>query len=273
MTLSDHDLDRYFRRIGYSGSAAATLDTLARLQALHTTVVPFENLDPLMRRPVPLDLPALARKFIDDERGGYCFEHNTFFQGVLRTLGFPVSGLAAMPLWNKPPSVTTPRTHMVLRVDLPEGPFIVDVGFGGLTLTSPVKLVSDVAQETTLELFRLVPDGLQFQTQVQLGGHWAPLYLLSLQDVMPEDYEVLNWFTSTHPNAIFTNHLMAARPAADRRYGLFNNAFSIHHCNGPTEKRTIEDPDELASVLREHFHVRLPEGCDAVLEKVTRHDR
>ena len=30
---------------------------------------------------------------------------------------------------------------------------------------------------------------------------------------------------------------------------------------------------DLASVLREHFHVRLPEGSDAVLEKVTRNVR
>jgi N-hydroxyarylamine O-acetyltransferase len=273
MTLSDRDLDRYFRRIGYSGSAAATRDTLAQLQALHTAAIPFENLDPLMRRPVALDLPALTRKFLDEERGGYCFEQNTLFQAALRTLGFSVSGLAAVPQWNRPAGVTIPRTHMVLRVDIPEGPFIADVGFGGLTLTSPLRLVPDVTQETTMERFRLTPDGLQFQLQVHLAGHWAGLYLLSLQDVTPEDYEVFNWFTSTHPNAIFTNHLMVARPAADRRYGLFNNAFSIHHLNGRTEKRTIDDPEELASLLREHFHVRLPEGSDAVLEKVTRNVR
>jgi N-hydroxyarylamine O-acetyltransferase len=273
MTLSDRDLDRYFRRIGYFGSATATRDTLAQLQALHTSTIPFENFDPLMRRPVALDLPALARKFLDEERGGYCFEQNTLFQAVLRTLGFSVSGLAAVPLWNRPAGVTIPRTHMVLRVDLPEGPFMVDVGFGGLTLTSPLQLVPDIAQETTLERFRLVPDGLQFQMQAELGGHWAALYLLSLQHVTPEDYEVFNWFTSTHPKAIFTNHLMAARPAADRRYGLFNNAFSVHRLNGPTEKRTIDDPDELSLLLREHFHVRLPEGSGGVLEKVTRNVR
>jgi N-hydroxyarylamine O-acetyltransferase len=273
MTLSDHDLDRYFRRIGYSGPAGATLDTLAQLHALHPSAIPFENLDPLTRRPVSLDLPALTRKFLDEERGGYCFELNTFFQAVLRTLGFLVSGLAAVPQWNTPDSVTIPRTHMVLRVDLPEGPYIVDVGFGGLTLTSPLNLVPDVAQDTTMEQFRMVPNGLQFQLQAQIAGHWARLYLLSLQDVPPEDYEVFNWFTSTHPNSIFTNNLMAARPASDRRYGLLNNAFSIHHLNGRTEKRTIDEPDELASVLREHFHIRLPEGSDAVLEKVTGHVR
>jgi N-hydroxyarylamine O-acetyltransferase len=273
MTLSDRDLDRYFRRIGYIGAVGASLETLTTLQTLHAYTIPFENLDPLMRRPVSLALPALARKFLDEERGGYCFEQNTFFQAVLRSLGFSVAGLAAVPQWNRPASVTTPRTHMALRVDLPDAPYIVDVGFGGMTPTSPLKLVPDIAQETTLEQFRLAPVGLQYQMQVLRGGNWLPVYLLSLQDVTPEDYEVFNWFTSTHPNAIFTNHLMAARPAADRRYGLFNNAFSIHHLNGPTEIRTIDEPDELASVLREHFRISLPEGSDAVLEKVTRHVR
>jgi N-hydroxyarylamine O-acetyltransferase len=273
MTLSDRDLDRYFRRIGYTGKADATLETLAQLPALHASAIPFENFDPLMRRPVSLALPALVSKLIDEQRGGYCFEQNTLFQGVLRALGFSVTGLAAVPQWTRPGQASIPRTHMVLRVDLAEGPYIVDVGFGGVTLTSPLKLVADAAQQTTLEPFRFVPAGLQYQLQVMRGEHWLPVYLLSLQEVTPEDYEVFNWFTSTHPNAIFTNHLMAARPAADRRYGLFNTAFSIHHCTGPTEKHTIEDADELAFVLREHFHVRLPEGYEAVLEKVTRNVR
>ena len=33
-----------------------------------------------------------------------------------------------------------PRTapHMALRIELPEGPFLADLGFGSLTLTAPL---------------------------------------------------------------------------------------------------------------------------------------
>ena len=99
------DLDAYFHRIGYSGLATATLSTLRRLQALHATAIAFENLDPLMGRPVSLSIPALLKKFLDQRRGGYCFEQNTFFQDILRSIGFSVSGLAASIQW-KSTSIT-----------------------------------------------------------------------------------------------------------------------------------------------------------------------
>jgi N-hydroxyarylamine O-acetyltransferase len=38
--------------------------------------------------------------------------------------------------WNVPDEVVTARSHMLLRVELDEGPYITDVGFGGMTLTA-----------------------------------------------------------------------------------------------------------------------------------------
>ena len=49
--------------------------------------------------------------------------------------------------------------HMLLHVDLPEGPHVVDVGFGGLTLTVVLALEPEVEQATPHEPFRLWPDG------------------------------------------------------------------------------------------------------------------
>ncbi|CAB4243795.1 protein of unknown function [Methylacidimicrobium sp. AP8] len=57
-------LDRYFARIGYGVPASATLDTLSRLHALHPQAIPFENLDPLLGRPVRLDLDSIERKLV-----------------------------------------------------------------------------------------------------------------------------------------------------------------------------------------------------------------
>lgn len=49
-----------FRRIGHEGGRAPTLETLRAVVARHTEAIPFENLDPLLGRPVRLDA-ALAR--------------------------------------------------------------------------------------------------------------------------------------------------------------------------------------------------------------------
>ena len=81
------DLDRYFARIGYTGSLRPDLETLRALTALHPAAIPFEAVDVLLGRHIDLSLAALQAKLIDGGRGGYCFEQNTLLKGVLAALG------------------------------------------------------------------------------------------------------------------------------------------------------------------------------------------
>ena len=69
------DLDAYFTRIGYAGPRTASLETLAAIHLRHPIAIPFENLNPLLRRPVKLDAPSLQQKLVRGGRGGYCYEH------------------------------------------------------------------------------------------------------------------------------------------------------------------------------------------------------
>ena len=267
--MTDIDLKSYFARIGYSGPPTATLETLQALHRLHPAAITFENLDPLMKRPVRLQLGELMTKLVDQRRGGYCYEQNTLFAAALWSLGYSIATLAARVQWGVPEGVMRPRAHMVLRVDLAHGTYIADVGFGLLTLTAPLQLRSDLEQPTPHGLHRLVRIGDEFQLQVKLTDCWAPIYQLSLQEQAPPDWEVHNWFTSTHPDSIFTNSLMVARPVGGLRYALLNDRLSIHHPDGKIERRTAQGPSELASFLENFFDVRLLEGSDQLLRRFT----
>lgn len=108
------DLDAYFQRIGYAGARTPTLDTLRAIQLRHTETIAFENLNPLMRWPVRLDIESLQEKLVRDGRGGYCYEQNLLFCHVLKVLGFQVTGLAARVLWNEPDAAITSLTHAAL---------------------------------------------------------------------------------------------------------------------------------------------------------------
>ncbi len=265
------DLAAYFARIGYAGSSAATLDTLAGLLAHHVIAIPFENFDPLMRRPVSLDLAAITDKFLVRRRGGYCYEHNVLFLHVLRALGFSVTGLAAAVQWRQPDPERGPRTHMVLLVDLgPDGRWIADVGFGGAQPPAPLRLEPGVEQPTALEPYRLVPVGDEFQLQMKpYGAAWTPVYQLSLQQARADDYEVYNWFNATNPGVVFTNHLLVSRCAVRRRYTVFDNRLTVHHLDRPPVTRTLSQA-EFASALLEHFDLRLPEDAGGLVERLTR---
>jgi N-hydroxyarylamine O-acetyltransferase len=265
------DLDGYFERIGYAGSGAATLETLEALHLRHAATIPFENLNPLLRWPVRLDEHSLQQKLVRDGRGGYCFEQNLLFSHALKQLGFRVTGLAARVLWGIPDLTVTARSHMLLRIDLDDGPYIADVGFGGLTLTAPLRLEADVEQPTPHEPFRLSGAREAFVLQAKINGTWKSLYRFTLEEQFLVDYEAMSWYLSNNPASHFVTGLIAARPDRDRRYALRDNTFAVHHLSGATERRVLASASELRATLEDAFHLTLPDGpeLDAGLARLT----
>jgi N-hydroxyarylamine O-acetyltransferase len=162
---------------------------------------------------------------------------------------------------------------MLLRIDAVDAePYIADVGFGGLTLTAPLRLVSDAEQTTPHETFRLTGADGNFVLQAQVRDTWKSLYSFDLQPQMLPDYEVSNWHLANHPESPFVSNLMAARVTLDRRYGLSNNKLSIHHLHGDSEQTTLLSPAEMRQTLESTFGIQLPEdaGLDGALARVIR---
>ncbi|HET6554802.1 MAG TPA: arylamine N-acetyltransferase, partial [Dyella sp.] len=193
------DLNAYLHRIGYDGPLTATLETLRAVTTAHVAAIPFENLDPLLRVPVSLDIEAIERKLVHERRGGYCFEQNGLLIAVLRTLGYDVFGLIARVLWMKPEDSEVAQTHMLLRVELDGESWLVDVGFGSMALGGALRLQADVAQETGNEPFRLMQRDGDWRMQANVHGEWRTLYRFDLQQRPPIDYVVANHYTATHP--------------------------------------------------------------------------
>jgi N-hydroxyarylamine O-acetyltransferase len=139
-----------------------------------------------------------------------------------------------------------------------------------MNLTSPLRLQLDVEQETTHEPFRLVRADDGFVTQAKVGGAWKALYRFELTEQFAPDYEVANWFTSTHPSSQFTRTLMAARAVPGRRFALRDNQLAVHALDGTTERRTLRSAGELRQALEETFAIRLPQApeLDATLARI-----
>ena len=180
-------------------------------------------------------------------------------------------GLAARVLWNEPDAAITPRSHMLLCVELKEKPYIADVGFGILTPTGPLRLEPDIEQATPHEPFCLTQAGQEFVMQAKIRRDWKTLYRFDLQEQCLPDYEVSNWYVSTHPDSIFVTGLMAARPATDCRYALRNNEFAVHHLDGKTERRILTTIAEMRETLEQAFRITLPDvpELDVALARLT----
>jgi N-hydroxyarylamine O-acetyltransferase len=248
------DVDASLARIGHRGGRRADLATLRSIVAAHAGAIAFENLDPFLGRPVRLDPVSLQAKLVRGGRGGYCYEQNLLLTHALRTLGYRTTGWAARVLWGRPAGGPLPaRTHMLVGVDLDEGPHVVDVGFGGLTLTGVLRLEAGIEQPTPHEPFRLVADDGEFLMEARVAGAWRTLYRFGTAEHLPPDYEVTSWYLSHHPESHFVTGLMLARPAPDRRYALAGRQLTVHHLGGGSERRSLASPRELIGVLEHDF--------------------
>lgn len=254
------DLDRYFARIGFSGTARPDAATLVALHDAHTRAIPFEGLDPLLGRPVALDLGSIAAKLIEGRRGGYCFEQNVLFRAVLEAIGFDVVGLGGRVRWMSPPQAPLgPRSHMLLKVDLAEGTFLADVGFGACLLDAPLRFALDVEQRTRLGTFRVRPFEERFALEAAQPNGWRTMYVFDLEPQLPADYEIANWFTSTHPRSPFLANLVLERLGDGRRFKIANRRRVVEGRDGDiVEERTIEGAETLTRVLEEVFGVTPP---------------
>jgi N-hydroxyarylamine O-acetyltransferase len=254
------DLNAYLARVAFERRPARPgLSTLRELTLAHPRAIPFENLDPLLRRPVRLDIASIQEKLVRGGRGGWCFEHNLLLGTALTALGFTVTGLSARVVWNVPQGVVRGRSHMVLLVWLPEAPHLIDVGFGGSTPTAPLRLVPDVEQATPHEPFRLVKvEGGGFRLEARLERAWKGLYVFDLQSQVLADYEMPNWYLCNHPESHFLDRVVAARVEKDRRFALRNTEFATHFPRGETERRTLTSGAEIRQTLEEVFHIQVP---------------
>ncbi|MGV0790822.1 arylamine N-acetyltransferase [Mycolicibacterium sp. XJ1819] len=249
----------YCARIGHTGPTEATVDTLHAVVAAHNRSIPFENLDPLLGIPVAdLGAAALFDKLVHRHRGGYCFEQNGVMGYVLAQLGFGVQRLGGRVLWMNTSGTLPAQTHETLAVTVPgtPGQWLVDVGFGGQTLSSPIRLETGPVQQTRHEPYRLVDhaDGLLLQAQIR--GQWQPLYAFTARPQPQIDLEVGSWYVSTHPSSRFVVGLSAALVTDDARWNLRGRHLAIHR-DGDTERVRFDSAAQVMTALTDRFGIDL----------------
>ncbi len=251
------DLDAYFARIGWAGDPRPTAKVLEELHLAHATHVPFENLDILLGRPIHLDVESLQAKLVHGRRGGYCFEQNTLFAAVLEQLGFKVTKLAARVRYNA--TRMLPRTHMLLQVDVQCLSWVADVGFGGEGLLKPLPLIEGQIARQFSWTYRLIGEAPGWVLQSLHVDGWRDCYAFTQEPHFDVDFEMANYFVSTHPKSVFVQLLLAQLPTPGARYILRNRELTILR-EDAVESRVIVDEDALLHVLAELFHLEFPAG-------------
>ena len=248
------NIDAYLKRISYSGSLEPAADTLRDLQLAHLLTVPFENLSIHSGEPIVLEENALFAKIVERRRGGFCYEANGLFAGLLRALGFEVAMLGA-GVANSQGEFGPNFDHMTLMVTLSDR-WLVDVGFGDSFL-EPLLLDSRAEQVQGTRRFKIVDDHDHLiLLRRNLDADWEPQYRFTLQTYSFADYEEMCQFHQTSPDSHFTKGRICSRATADGRVSL--SEMRLITTSGPEQRRderTLKDQDEYDRVLRDEFGI------------------
>ena len=248
------NIDAYLERINYTGPREVNAETLRALQVAHLMSVPFENLSIHAGEPIVLDEDPLFTKIVEQRRGGFCYECNGLFAGLLRALGFDVAMLAA-GVERRDGGFGPIFDHMVLMVTLEER-WLVDVGFGESFL-EPLLLDTRSDQVQGTRSFRLIDAGDYIVLMRRNDGEdWQSQYRFTLQPYTFPDYEEMCRFHQTSPDSHFTKGLICSRATEDGRITLSDMRFIT--TSGPQrlrDEQTLSSREEYDRILRDQFGV------------------
>lgn len=249
MKADNFDLQHYFDRIGYAGEARPDLATVAAVLRHQLHSVPFENLDVRAGKPISLVPEDIVDKLVHRRRGGYCYEINGLFAMVLEALSVPYRFVGCRPMTYP---ARRPRTHMAILAMLDGEEWLCDAGFGSYGMRAPIRFAGtgEVRQDDdTFELLR--QDNGEYLFRAKIGGEWANQYSFDLAHHEWVDFLPANWLNSTHPETLFTTHLIVMRQTPEGRVILFDDRLkTVAH--GRTTVREIA-PEERDEVLRSLF--------------------
>jgi len=254
--MTDIEISNYLKRINLS-DCNNDLEGLINLQINHMEHIPFENLDVIVGRKIDLTVDHLFNKIVNNKRGGYCFELNTLFSNLLKSLGFSSQPVLAR-VWLRNPKQTPPRTHLAHLIELTGETYITDVGFGGLTTRIPLNINNPINVNDRDGVIRINPlSENQFMLQRQVKDEWANQYSFETVEISFQDIEVANYFTSTNTKSHFCHDNFIGKFTPDGRIGLFNNQLSIRQGLEVVEKKEIEYGQVWLEAIENNFNLDL----------------
>lgn len=253
MQAENFILTDYLQRIGFTDEPVANADSLCQLMRAHVQSIPFENLDVQAGKIVSLVPEDIVNKIIYGKRGGYCYEVNSLFAMALTALGFEYDLVGARPMFYPQ---RRPKSHMVLMVKIGAQRWLCDTGFGSFGLRAPIELnrVGQVIKQDN-ETFMLEKNERgEFVLKALVKGEWANQFGFDLYPMEMIDFMPVNYYNSTHPDAVFVQRYLVMQQRPDGRTLLSGN--QLKQLRGDQETVTEIAEDQLDEVLWREFKLQ-----------------
>jgi len=261
-------VDAYLERIAYDGPVQADLATLTALHRAHLRAIPYENFDVQLGRPVTIERAPIFEKMVTRRRGGWCYEMNGLFGWALTELGFNVTRSAGAVM-REVSGDNAIGNHLVLKIELEEGIYLGDVGFGDGPL-DPIRVAPGpfTSHGFGFALSR-APHGWWRLHNHKWGG--APSFDFNLA---PADESLLakkcEWL-QTAPDSVFVQNTVCQRHTTDGLAILRGRVLRALTPAGHAD-RLVTDAEDYVAVLDKVFGLRLPDAASLWPQICARHE-
>ena len=199
----------WLKRIGHAGRLTPTHETLNGQIFAHAQAISCETLDIMLGR-----RPKLSRASDQD--------HRAQARPILFRAEHVVPRGAPQPLLSDHKSarprglriaidVPRPAIHKLLQVQLSEGSYLADLGFGNLAATCALLVKLLIEQETPHELMGFIDIGGELRLQARFRHDRQHIYRVIPSPRYDGEYEITNWYTGTHPETPYQGNIIVLR--------------------------------------------------------------
>lgn len=267
-TNTSRPVDRYLARIGLARPARADLAALAAIHRAHLLAIPYENLDVQLRRPLTLDPVATFDKIVGRARGGWCYEMNGLLGWALGQLGFRVTRCAGA-VSRQERGASAVGNHLVLKVDLDDGMYLADVGFGDGPI-DPIRIAPGdfTSHGFPFTLARADDDWWRLHNRVQGGDQTFDFTLHEADEsvLAAQCHRLQTWAESS-----FVQNLVAQHHTREGVTTLRGRVLRRTTPAGRTEL-LLDTAAELVAALKSEFGLDVPEAAGLWPAIVARHE-
>lgn len=254
--LTPQQITKYFERINFSGNKNISLETLSLFQKQHLLHIPFENLDIHSNVPIVLKIKNLYRKIILNKRGKFCFELNSLFYTLLKSLGYNIQIVSARVFNEQNGSFGKEFDHMTLIININGNEYLSDVGFGEFSVT-PLEIVLNKIQKDQNGFFRIIKfKRSHFYVQRLINKKWVHLYLFSKKPQRVKDFAAMCKYHSSSPKSHFTQKKVCSQMTSEGRITLTDDYLKLTK-NKKIIKRKIQNEKKFASLLQKYFNITM----------------
>ncbi|MEJ0025635.1 MAG: arylamine N-acetyltransferase [Rhizomicrobium sp.] len=264
------NIDAYLARIGLDHRPPPTLKGLTEVHRAHMLAIPYENLDVQLGRPVTIARPAIYEKIVNRRRGGWCYEMNGILGWAMGELGFRVTR-ATGAVMREAAGETAVANHLVLKVELDEGLYLADVGFGDGPL-DPIRLAPGTFSSNGYVYGLSRADGDWWRLRSHPNGA-APSFDFDLDPADETRFAAKCEELQTAPDSHFVQNLFCFRHHPDGTVLLLRGRVLRTVTPAGYADRVLDSAEDLVATLRDGFSLDLPEAATLWPKIVARHEQ